>query len=199
MHNRVAFKYLLHWLGLLYATEGRPGGDLAAQALLSAAGNLPAPLPQPYNYMPGVAETALSHDPHGCADIVAAALPLIRWFHVTDSLGSIGAEMGSKMLVSELLGPNGMVHHDQVRVGLFVQCPHLDYTTRTHSAEETYVILGGEAYWGVHERHPVRKTAGEWVFHPSFVPHRSRTYDKPTIAAWRWSGDIRYEAYSCNG
>ncbi|MEM9107842.1 MAG: dimethylsulfonioproprionate lyase family protein [Pseudomonadota bacterium] len=199
MQNLVAFKYLLHWLGLLYAAEGRPGGDAAAKALVEAAAQVPDPLPQPYNYLPGMAEAALSHNPHGCADVVVAALPLIRWFHVTDSMQSIGADVGSKMLVTELLGPDGMVHHDTIRVGLFVQCPHLDYPARTHGAEETYIILGGGAYWGTHDRHPVRRTAGEFVFHPSFVPHRSRTLDKPTIAAWRWSGDIRYEAYSCGG
>jgi len=199
MQNLIAFKYLLQWLGLLYAAEGRPGGDAAADALLSAAANMPARLPQPYNYMPGMAESALSHEPHGCADIVAAAIPLIRWFHVTDSLQSIGNDMGSKMLVAELLGPSGMVPHEEIRVGLFVQCPHLDYTTRTHSAEETYIILAGEAYWGTHENRPVRRGAGDIVFHPSFIPHRSRTYDRPTIAAWRWSGDIRYEAYACDG
>ena len=199
MPNLVAFKYLLQWLRLLYAAEGRPGGDAAARALVEAAARMSGPLPQPYNYLPGMAEAALAHRPHRCADIVAAALPLIRWFHVTDSMQSIGTEVGSKMLVTELLGPNGMVHHDAVRVGLFVQCPHLDYPTRTHGAEETYIILGGEAYWGTHDRDPVRRAAGDVVFHPSDIPHRSRTFDKPTIAAWRWSGDIRYEAYSCAG
>ena len=34
---------------LLYAAEGRPGGDAAASALLSVAANMPTRLPQPYN------------------------------------------------------------------------------------------------------------------------------------------------------
>ena len=38
MQNLVAFKYLLQWLGLLYAAEGRPGGDAAASALLAFCG-----------------------------------------------------------------------------------------------------------------------------------------------------------------
>ena len=89
MQNLVAFGYLLQWLGLLYAAEGRPGGDAAARALIAAAAHMPDPLPQPYNYMPGMAEAALSQNPHGCADIVSAALPLIRWFHVTDIRGHL--------------------------------------------------------------------------------------------------------------
>jgi mannose-6-phosphate isomerase-like protein (cupin superfamily) len=198
MQDFAAFKNLLLFLGQLYASEGRPGGDAAAQALLSAADDNSIALPQPYNYLPGMAEAALSLHPHSQAAIVAAALPLIRWFHVTDSMQSIG-NMGAKMLVTELVGPDGMIRRDHVRVGLFVQCPQLDYTTRTHGAEETYFILGGEGYWSTHDRQPVRKMAGDWVFHPALVPHRSRTLDQPTIAAWRWSGDIRYESYACTG
>lgn len=199
MTDCLAFRNLLSLLAQLYAAEGRPGGDLAAKALQAALADFPRDLPEPYNYMPGMAERALAIDPHPQACIVAAALPAIRWFHVTDSMQSIGNEMGAKMLVSELIGPDGMIYNDHVRVGLFVQCPHLDYVTRTHGAEETYVILGGEGYWATHDNSPVPKRAGDVVFHPSYIPHRSHTAEKPTIAAWRWSGDIRYEAYACAG
>ena len=199
MKDRLVFSQLLTLLAQLYSAEGRPGGDEAAAALRSAVSDFPRCLPEPYNYMPGMAEAALAIDPHPRADIIAAALPLIRWFHVTESMQSIGTEMGAKMLVSELLGPNGMIHHDRVRVGLFVQCPQLDYATRTHSAEETYVILGGAGYWATNDDVAVLKKAGDMVFHPSWIRHRSRTGDRPTIAAWRWSGDIRYEAYACAG
>ena len=199
MQDYCAFRELLRFLAQLYAAEGRPGGDEAAAALQSAVAHFPRRLPEPYNYMPGMAETALSLGPHPKAGVVAAALPLVRWFHVTDAMQSIGAEMGGKMLVSELLGPDGMIRHAKVRVGLFVQCPGLDYATRTHSAEETYMILGGEGYWSTGSNDPEVKRAGDVVFHPSNVPHRSRTGEKPTIASWRWSGDISYEAYDCAG
>ncbi|WP_136657821.1 dimethylsulfonioproprionate lyase family protein [Nitratireductor sp. XY-223] len=199
MRDYSSFGQLLAHLARLYEGEGRAGGDQAAAALNAAVSNLPKNLPEPYNYLPGMAERALERDPHPDAPIVAAALPLIRWFHVSDSLGSIGAEMGGRMMVCELLGPNGMIFNDRVRVGLFVQCPHLDYVTRSHSAEETYIILGGEAFWSSGGAEPELKTAGDIVFHPSGIPHYSVTREQPTIAAWRWSGDISYEAYACTG
>ncbi|MCP4317983.1 MAG: hypothetical protein GY789_18660 [Hyphomicrobiales bacterium] len=199
MQDYSAFKDLLRFLSGLYAAEGRPGGDKAVGALQSALADFPQSLPEPYNYMPGMAEAALTLDAHPQAGIVAAALPLIRWFHVMDSMKSIGAEMGAKMLVTELVGPSGMFRCETARVGLFVQCPNLDYVTRIHSAEETYIILGGEGHWSRGGSEPELKKAGDVVFHPSNIPHSSRTGDKPTIAAWRWSGDIRYEAYACAG
>ncbi|MEX3010994.1 dimethylsulfonioproprionate lyase family protein [Hoeflea sp. TYP-13] len=199
MQDYSAFKDLLRFLARLYVAEGRPGGDEAAAALRSALADFPGELPEPYNYMPGMAEAALALDPHPEAGIVAAALPQIRWFHVVDSMASIGTEMGSRMLVCELIGPTGMIRRESARVGLFVQCPNLEYATRKHGAEETYIILGGEAYWSKGGSEPVLKKAGDVVFHPSYMPHTNRTADKPTIATWRWSGDIRYEAYACTG
>lgn len=199
MQDFSAFKDLLTMLAGLYAAEGSTGGDEAVVALQTALDDFPENLPEPYNYLPGMAEAALALDPHPLAGIVAAALPTIRWFHVVDSMASIGAEMGAKMLVSELVGPNGMIYYETARVGLFVQCPHLDYVTRTHSAEETYIILGGAGYWSNGGNIPELKKASDVVFHPSYIPHASRTGEQPTIATWRWSGDIRYEAYACAG
>ena len=199
MQDTRSLKQLFELLARLYGAEGRHGGDEAATALRSALSSFPCVVPEPYNYLPGVAEAALALDPHPDAAIVASALPSIRWFHVVDSLQSIGTDMGNRMLVSELLGPNGMVFHEKVRVGLFVQCPNLDYVTRSHNAEETYVILGGEGYWSKGIDGSVLKKAGDTVYHPSGIPHSSRTTDMPTIAAWRWSGDIRYDTYACAG
>ncbi|WP_419907641.1 dimethylsulfonioproprionate lyase family protein [Hoeflea sp.] len=199
MRDYSSFRQLLELLARLYAGEGRPGGDQAANALNAAVAGFPAWLPEPHNYLPGMAERAIGLEPHAEAATVAAALPLIRWFHVTESLGSIGDEMGGRMMVSELLGPNGMIFNESVRVGLFVQCPQLNYVTRSHNAEETYIILGGEAHWSHGGGKPERKRAGDIVHHPSGIPHYSITQRHPTIAAWRWSGDISYEAYACAG
>ncbi|MEM6461525.1 MAG: dimethylsulfonioproprionate lyase family protein [Pseudomonadota bacterium] len=199
MHDYSAFKQLLLFLADLYRTEGRAGGDQAAAALYNAVDRFPRYLPEPYNYLPGAAETALKMSPHPKAEIVAAALPLIRWFRATDSMQSIGDDVGARMLVSELIGPDGMIYCADTRVGLFVQCPNLDYPTRKHGAEETYVVLGGEAYWNSGTNPPALKKTGDWVYHRSHIAHRSLTVDKPTIAAWRWTGDIRYEAYACAG
>lgn len=194
-----SLRRLFALLARLYGREGREGGDEAAEALDGALAGFPKLLPEPYNTLPGMAERALGIEPHPDAGIVGAALPLIRWFHVVESLGSIGPEMGSRMMVCELLGPNGMIFNDRVRVGLFVQCPQLNYVTRSHSAEETYIILGGEGYWSCGGAEPELRKAGDIVFHPSGIPHYSVTGEHPTIAAWRWSGDISYEAYACTG
>ena len=96
MQDTRSLKQLFELLARLYGAEGRHGGDEAATALRVALSSFPRAVPEPYNYLPGVAEAALALDPHPDAAIVAKALPSIRWFHVVDSLQSIGADMGNR-------------------------------------------------------------------------------------------------------
>ena len=47
----------------------------------------------------------------------------------------------------ELLGPNGLVHSNKVRIGLYGMLPHSEYGIRTHPAEEIYIMLAGNCLW----------------------------------------------------
>ena len=47
----------------------------------------------------------------------------------------------------ELVGPDGLVKSESVRLGLYGMLPHSEYGVRTHPAEEIYIMLAGECFW----------------------------------------------------
>lgn len=192
----MAFDALMTALAGLYAGEGRAGGDAAAAALLAARGHdLPAPQPVPN---PGALKLALDQSGHPLAALMRDAAPLLCW--VPSELdGRIRAEIASRVMQCELVGPDGMVFDERVRVGLWVMEPNLTYPERAHAAEETFHILSGHALWSADESAFARRGEGATIHHPSMVPHANSTRDLPMMAAWRWSGDIGFADYRLKG
>jgi len=103
------------------------------------------------------------------------------------------------MAASDLVGPDGMIYSQHLRVGLFVQSANLNYVTRKHAAEESFIMLGGSAYWHTDTNPPKLCHPGDIIYHSSNTPHASITKDEPFIAAWRWTGDIAHNTYTLTG
>ena len=95
----------------------------------------------------------------------------------------------------EVIGPDGMIKHPDIRVGVYVQDPNFDYPARKHAAEETYIMIAGEGFWSVNHERPRQKQVGEVIHHPSMIAHQNLTRDIPMVAFWRWSGDISFDHY----
>ncbi len=189
---------LLHTLAGLYAAENRRGGDLAARALLAAANkkcNLQPAGPAP---LASALAQCLADDPHPLSGLIRAAGSWIKWGG-SDLGDRIKDSIAKKMMLVELVGPDGMFPSDAVRVGLWLQAAGVDYTTRSHAAEETFIILGGHAIWQSGENPAKTRGCGAMIHHPSNLPHCDCTTDAPLLAAWRWSGDIAIEQYTLKG
>ncbi|MEM6550443.1 MAG: dimethylsulfonioproprionate lyase family protein [Pseudomonadota bacterium] len=191
---------LLATLAAVFAAEGRPGGTAAAEALTRAGSKPYLPLDE-RTHLGGELARALAHPGAlPAAGIVAAAGDLIRWHYSGLSDGRIRPEIARHMQTAYLLGPEASAVWDStVRVGLFLQSAGLDYPARCHSAEETFFILSGTAQWQVGEDPPCSCPPGSYVHHPSYVPHATVTRAEPVLAAWRWTGDIRFENYQLKG
>ncbi len=193
------FIRLLRALEMIFSAEERPGGDAAAAALRQVRNDgfeLPAPR------LLAITDTgaaALRAGGHTAAPAILAAWPLIDWHHSGLADGRIRPEIALAMATAEVIGPDGMIFHPSVRVGLFMQVAGLDYVTRTHPAEETFVMLGGAGYWSCDGTPPTRRETGAIIHHRSGAPHASVTRRQPLIAAWRWTGDIAYAGYSLDG
>ena len=189
---------LLTAMAGLYAAENREGGHQAARALLAAA-LIEADLPeQPAGPLAEDLHLLLATDPHPLSALVRGALPWLVWIY-SEMGGRIRQTIASGMMQTELVGPDGIFPHDGVRVGLWLQSAGLDYVTRAHAAEETFVILGGHALWSMNHGPAVRQEAGAVIHHPSLTPHSDCTTNDPLLAAWRWSGDISIEQYALKG
>ena len=99
----------------------------------------------------------------------------------------------------ELIGPEGLVKSDKVRLGLYGMAPGHSYGIRTHLAEEVFVMLAGEAEWkkGDDPYKPLR--AGDRAFHPSMTPHANRTVDHAFMSIYIWRGDVSTDSYQYRG
>ncbi|KAB7610317.1 hypothetical protein F9L33_13500 [Amylibacter sp. SFDW26] len=183
----------------LFDAENRMGGHEAAQELRKIHDKCHTPLLPANQALPGVVQSALSLNPHPICEKISKITSLIDWHHSGLENGMITAEIAKRIATTELIGPDGMVYNDTVRVGLFVQSAGLDYVTRRHAAEETFIMLGGSGYWQADDSPKTLCKSGDMIHHPSDTPHISITKKQPFIAAWRWTGDIGYDKYTLTG
>ena len=77
----------------------------------------------------------------------------------------------------ELVGPDGLVKSDSIRLGLYGMLPNSEYGVRTHPAEEIYIMLAGECFWKRGDAPYSSERSNGRSYHPSLIPHASRTED----------------------
>jgi len=99
----------------------------------------------------------------------------------------------------ELLGPGGLAHSDKVRLGLYGMLPNSEYGLRTHPAEEIYVMLAGACDWHRGDAPYQTHGPGERSYHPSMLPHATRTTEKTFMSIYIWHGDLSTENYVYTG
>ena len=99
----------------------------------------------------------------------------------------------------ELLGPDGLVHSNKVRIGLYGMLPHSEYGIRTHPAEEIYIMLAGNCLWKRGAQAYQLAGVGERSYHPSMLPHATATEQSAFMSVYLWAGDLSKKQYSYDG
>ena len=99
----------------------------------------------------------------------------------------------------ELLGPDGLVKSEKVRLGLYGMLPNSEYGLRTHPAEEIFVMLAGESYWKRGDAPYVCEGSDGRSHHPSMLPHATKTTDKAFMSVYVWIGDLSTAGYKYAG
>ena len=183
----------------MFDAENRMGGHETAQELRMIHDKCHTPLLPAHQVLPGVISSALSINPHPIAAKISKISSLIDWHHLGLENGMIHKNIANRIATAELVGPDGMVYNDKVRVGLFVQSADVDYVSRRHAAEETFIILGGSGYWRTEETDLTLCKTGHMIHHTSNTAHSTLTKKQPYIAAWRWGGDINFDQYTLTG
>lgn len=193
-----ALSELLAAFQQLYANDGSEAGLLTAQEIgrVLASGARLGPGADPTG---GAWTNAFAQPGALLEDLMCAATPVIPWVHAGLDDGKIPAEAARRMLTAELIGPDGPLYSDRVRLGLFWQDAGVSYPARSHAAEECYILLAGQGGWSLDHAPMTTRTPGEVIFHPSLAPHASQTLDHPMLAVWRWTGDIGWDSYRCTG
>ncbi len=94
----------------------------------------------------------------------------------------------------EVAGREGVVDAPDLRVGLYIQAPGVDYPSHAHDAEELYLVLAGTARWqrgwGGSDEPFTAAPPGETRHHRAAEPHAMITGDQPLLALWVWRGAI---------
>jgi quercetin dioxygenase-like cupin family protein len=117
---------------------------------------------------------------------VAVALeklaPSIRWRRKagTEELGPAFANGHAN---AYLVGPDGLVRHDHVVIGLSLLAPQIRYPDHQHPPEEFYLVLS-EGDWFNEERDWYTPGPGGMVHHRPNIVHAMRSDARPLLAVW---------------
>lgn len=131
-----------------------------------------------------------------CAEILR--LPF-NWVPPETSESELYREHSHFKAHVELLGPDGLIKSDVVRLGLYGMQPNAEYGIRTHPAEEIYVMLAGDCLWMRGEAEYTKATVGERSHHPSYLPHATKTQTNAFMSVYAWIGDLSTEQYAYEG
>jgi mannose-6-phosphate isomerase-like protein (cupin superfamily) len=190
-----AFDNLLIEMAKLFEQEERIEADETAAILRDAVGNVKPPLAKPFVYDDQV-DDAWKNSTHPCAVAAREASRYIQWETTAGILDTyIPPEVSASFAGNAIMGPGCLIDHPDFRAGLYMQRPNSYYRLHHHEAVETYIMIEGTGDWTQGEV-TTRYDVEGIIHHPSYMPHAFRTFEKPLVAIWRWSGNINPNTYS---
>ena len=131
-----------------------------------------------------------------CGDIVEMPLD---WRPQETSKSPLYAKHSIFKSHVELVGPVGLVKSESIRLGLYGMLPNSEYGVRTHPAEEIYIMLAGECFWKRGDAPYCCERPNGRSYHPSMMPHASKTEDQSFMSVYVWVGDLSTDAYEYSG
>ena len=131
-----------------------------------------------------------------CGDIVEMPLD---WRPPETSKSPLYAKHSFFKSHVELVGPDGLVKSESIRLGLYGMLPNSEYGIRTHPAEEIYIMLAGECFWKRGDAPYCCERPNGRSYHPSMMPHASKTEDQSFMSVYVWVGDLSTDAYEYSG
>ncbi|MCV6593106.1 MAG: dimethylsulfonioproprionate lyase family protein [Silicimonas sp.] len=187
--------------GLYTALAETCDGPLAIEAVARAALLQAAPLAQFSGDAAALPDGLLAEldapDAHPCCNLIAhTALP---WAPPPTSSDPAYVALARYKHHVSLIGPEGLVHSDRIRLGLYGLVPDADYGIRTHPAEEVFIMLAGRAFWKRGTGDYAESRPGDRSHHPSMMPHATRTECHGFLSLYVWTGDISTEQYRYHG
>lgn len=126
--------------------------------------------------------------------LLAACAADLHWRKA--GFGKLPDDARQQLAVAEFIGPDGMFHNQDVRIGLLIQREGFHYPWHRHAAQEVYLVLKGTALWAVDDQDPSPRAPGSVILHASHQPHTMLTQKDPICALWGWVGDIAGSSYS---
>lgn len=182
-------------LALMRASFSTTGTDAAAAESARVLAALPAPGAPLAAPLTECAHPLLAEVPEAAraaGEAWAAELPpLAAWLPWRYSYAPRPDAPGleNRMAWAELVGPAAPIRSDAVGFGLTVITRGTFYPPHRHPAVELYAVVAGASEWTLDG---VTRScgAGDFILHPSDVPHAMRALDAPLLGIYSWTGDI---------
>ena len=170
----------------------------AAKALLDAAPNADAAAPEKWQPLPGpIMDVLQANDALSVCRLIARSR--FPWAPPQTSSDPNYIEHSLPKVHVELLGPEGLIKSDGLRLGLYGMLPYFEYGIRIHPAEEVFLMLAGEALWKRGDQQYAPLGPGERSLHPSMLPHANKTEELSFMSIYVWRGDVSTDGYQYQG
>jgi quercetin dioxygenase-like cupin family protein len=121
-------------------------------------------------------------------DALAESGPLLPWRHGYQPHPSRPG-LEDRLAWVEVIGPEAPLRYPGLCLGFVLIAPRSDYPPHAHPAVELYHIISGHALWTAGDTVEPRR-AGDFILHPSGVPHAMATAEEPLLTIYTWTGDV---------
>ncbi len=122
------------------------------------------------------------------ADAFAAIEPEFAWARRPEA-ARVGADFYDSHANASIIGLGGLEARQDVRIGVSLVAPGIDYPRHHHPPEELYIVLA-PGKWMQNDNPLAAKQSGDLVHNPPNAWHAMQSMDTPLLAIWcLWTGD----------
>lgn len=189
MNTQQAWQYLLqHSLINFQASQSELGPQTAAllATIVEPLGINSEPMQVPLD------QCLVNMENRQLAEALSVLYPWLPW--VTQGPFTTGDQIDQAYV--ELVGPEGIIKHDQFRFGIYWQQAGRFYPSHRHNAQELYYILAGTALWQRGNGAYLPQPPGSSFDHLNRLDHSTHTQAEDMLALWAWHGDLSFDSYS---
>ena len=120
--------------------------------------------------------------------------PALPWLQTAGYLDVMSRHYLDNSGYVQLLGPNSIVEHSDVRVGIALWGPNLHYPAHHHEAEELYHVLAGEPLFSGRDGNRRVTRPGDSVHHMPWQVHAQDFGATPAVLLYCWTGAVEPDA-----
>ena len=124
----------------------------------------------------------------GLAEALAGIETAIAWMPLTEMYNDT---LDDDQAFGMAVGPWGSpISASGYGFGLLLMGPNILYPRHHHVAREVYYVISGTADWMRGDEDWAPRAPGSAIYHPSEVPHATRTGPEPLLAVASWISDL---------
>lgn len=109
--------------------------------------------------------------------------PMLEWYVKKGEKTPVDATQNFEYVNCNIVGKRGVIHDEDLTIGITVMDPNSVYPAHNHVEEEFYVVLNTGS-WNQNNGLWMEKTLGDYVYNPSNIVHSTKSGDDPLVTIW---------------